>query len=254
MIDKQKLLAGGHSREDFERWVDMRCGTGEPVYWYGWGDMSTYPEGKMIARLEGFDTGRLYRPDPDKPEVELLARKHVAFRDPETGELLRGDDGAPYWMDQFVFQHFTWKLDGDRIIYKADVAYSDPAKAQWGAYDGEIQKFERMRIYTCPVQITFPFPGPDGKPVYGHECYDFVERQDGDKIRYHGTWSGFYPMPPWAGSGNCTMHAYFQRFNSYEELPETTRAFVEEYAPMWKQPPKDHAEIDSLRLPIAVGQ
>lgn len=42
-MDKGRLLAGGFTRDDFESYVDLRFGTGDPVYWYGWGGATTFP-------------------------------------------------------------------------------------------------------------------------------------------------------------------------------------------------------------------
>lgn len=43
----------------FSQFVDMRVGTGEPVYWYCIGEVYEYPSGKLVAKVEGIDTARL---------------------------------------------------------------------------------------------------------------------------------------------------------------------------------------------------
>ena len=37
-------------KETFEQFVEMRIGTGDPVYWYGLGVISSFPDGKVLAR------------------------------------------------------------------------------------------------------------------------------------------------------------------------------------------------------------
>ena len=51
----------GFDRDTFEQFVEMRGGTGDPIYWYGFGVVTSYPEGKPLARIEGLDLGRLDR-------------------------------------------------------------------------------------------------------------------------------------------------------------------------------------------------
>jgi hypothetical protein len=43
------------------------------------------------------------------------------------------------------------------------------------------------------------------------------------------------------------MHGYFRRYDNYMDIPATLRDFVEEHAPMWKEPPRDMDEIRELQ-------
>ncbi len=49
------------------------------------------------------------------------------------------------------------------------------------------------------------------------------------------------------GYGRRSMHANFHRYDRYIDLPDSIRSFVEEYAPMWKKPPKDPDEMRELQ-------
>ena len=53
--------------------------------------------------------------------------------------------------------------------------------------------------------------------------------------------------PPGAPPGRMSMNAYFHRYEAYGDLPDTLRSFIEEHAPLWKEPPKDLAEIRELQ-------
>jgi hypothetical protein len=53
------------------------------------------------------------------------------------------------------------------------------------------------------------------------------------------------------GGGRSSMHAYFHRYDRYADIPETLRSFIEEYAPMWKEPPRDMDEIRDLQKATA---
>ncbi len=42
--------------EIFEKWINLRAGNGKkPVYWYCYGELYSYPEGKLVARVQGLD-------------------------------------------------------------------------------------------------------------------------------------------------------------------------------------------------------
>ncbi len=85
---KLRLTAGGFTAEDFERYINVRLGGGDPVYWYAAGDGTTFPDGNMFVRNEGYDTGRLYEFDRDRSEAIGLTRKFILMRNPQTGEIL----------------------------------------------------------------------------------------------------------------------------------------------------------------------
>ncbi len=83
-----RLVPGGYTPEDFANFIRTRYGTGDPVYWYGVGDASMFPAGKMFMRTEGYDTGRLLTLDTEKSEAVALTRKMIVLRNPATGEIL----------------------------------------------------------------------------------------------------------------------------------------------------------------------
>jgi len=242
-MDKGRLLAGGFTRDDFERYVNLRFGTGDPVYWYGWGGATTFPGEKMVARIEGCDMGRLYRPDSDKPEAQLLARKFTLSRDPETGEILTLPDGSPMWMKEFPYQYFKIWLENGIIHFETEQGAGDNLTKMTSGHNSEIQRFEGMTIYTTPVQYQLPWRGD----AHTWETYNWIERTVDGKVQYDCVWHGDFPTPPGTPPGRMSMNAYFHRYDSYDELPETLRSFIEEHAPLWKGPPESLEEIRELQ-------
>ena len=242
-MDKGRLLSGGFTREDFERFVDMRFGTGEPVYWYAWGGMTSFPGENMFARTEGCDMGRLYRPDPDKAEAALLSRKFYVYRNPETGEIQTLPDGSPMWMSNFTYQYFKVRLENGFLIFDTEQGRGDELKKLTFGHNTEIQRFDGMTVYTTPVQYELPFRG--NEPTW--ETYNFIERRSDDQVQYDCVWNGDFPTPPGMPAGRVSMNAYFHRYDSYAELPETIRSFIELHAPLWKEPPKTLDEIRELQ-------
>ena len=84
---------GGFDEELFESFLKARVGTGEPVYWYSIGEVYSYPDGALLARMEGFDTARLVRDETDPHTAYQLSRKTFVYRDPATNEIFREVDG-----------------------------------------------------------------------------------------------------------------------------------------------------------------
>jgi len=116
-----------------------------------------------------------------------------------------------------------------------------------GLNRSEIQHLPGMTIYTTPVNYSLPDVTGAGGDLKVWENYDFIEYTDAGRKAYSATWAGAFPLPPPMGPGRSSMHGYFQRYDNYGDVPETLRAFVEEYAPLWKAPPVDMDEISSLQ-------
>lgn len=247
-MEPLRLIAGGFTADDFARYIEARLGSGDPVYWYAIGDATTFPDGNMFMRTEGYDTGRLFEIDRERCEATGLTRKLIVLRNPATGEIITGPDGQPAWINNFTYQLFKMRLENGFLTYEATQGAGDLLNtATGGSNRSEIQKFDDMTVYTTPVNYEMPMDenGDTWKPVW--ETYDFIERRRNGDIHYDGLWSGSFPMPPGMGDGRSSMHAYFHRYERYADLPESIRSFVEEYAPTWKEPPKDLDEIRELQ-------
>jgi hypothetical protein len=104
-----------------------------------------------------------------------------------------------------------------------------------------------MTVFTTPVNYTLPAISGAAGPEPVWENYDFIERTYGGGLSYEAIWAGNFPLPPFMGPGRSSMHGYFQRYDNYTDVPATLRDFVEEYAPMWKEPPRDMDEIRGLQ-------
>ena len=123
-IQSPPVKRSGFSREDFETLVDVRIGNGEPVFWYGVGVVNSFPDGKVLARVEGVDLGKLYRPDPSVASAQMYTRKFIVFRDPETNELFRDEEGKVRFIG-FNYQNFTWRLEDDYLMYDVEQGSGD---------------------------------------------------------------------------------------------------------------------------------
>jgi len=218
------LVPGGFTPADFANFIRTRYGTGEPVYWYGVGDASMFPAGKMFMRTEGYDTGRLLSLDTEKSEAVGLTRKLVVLRNPASGEILQGPDGEPAWLNNFTYQLFRMRLQDGFLVYDVEQG-SGPflGTISDGLNRSEVQHYPGMTVYTTPVNYSMPDVAGTGADLQVWENYDFIERDHAGGKQYAAIW------------------------DNYADVPATLRAFVEEHAPMWKAPPLNMEEIRSLQ-------
>ncbi len=119
-MSQLRLTAGGFTPEDFERYVTLRLGTGDPIYFYAVGDAATFPEGNIIMRNEGCDMGRLHSLDMDKCEAVGLTRKLIVLRNAADGEIIKGPDGQPAWVSDFTYQLFTFGLTDGYLTFETE--------------------------------------------------------------------------------------------------------------------------------------
>ena len=103
--------ASGVTPDQFQSWVEARCGTGEPVYWYARGDARVFPGGEVLFRFDFMEENRLVT-DPANPEAKVcLGRKMNLFLDKDTGELLREFRGQPVEQLIYPYQMIAMSLE-----------------------------------------------------------------------------------------------------------------------------------------------
>ena len=241
-IPTPTVTRNGFDRETFEEFVEMRIGSGDPIYWYGLGVISSYPDGKILARLEGVDLGRLHRPDPNVPMAHMYTRKFIVFRDPETNELMH-DEAGDIILRGFPYQFFTVSLDGDVLRTDIESGSGDKLRKFSAGEENEVRKIGDLTVFTMPVLINSP-------AMQAWEKYDFLVLPEGSaEPRYQIVWAKYGPNFPWMDPGFNTQHAWLYRYDSYEDLPQSVRTIIETVpgADLWRDPPKDLDEIRALQ-------
>lgn len=229
-------------RDTFEEFVDMRFGTGDPVYWYGMGVITSYPDGKILARLEGLDLGRIHRPNPDEPKAELFARKFAVFRDPVTNELLRDENGKVRFIG-YNYQYFKVMLEGDELLWEIESGSKDRLRLTKGGHGAEVRKMGDLTVMTTPVPINSPV-------IQAWEKYDFLLMPEGSaEPRFQVVWGKYTPNFSWMPEGFSTMYSWLYRYDSYESLPESVRTLIETEPglDLWRSPPESLEEIRELQ-------
>ena len=249
MLSLPVAAEDGFSREQYEKFVDMRTGgDGNPVYWYSTGTVKAYPSGELVATMEGFDTARVIR---EGIKAHQLSRKTYIFRDPTTGELIREVNGEPVEPIKYPYQFITYGLE-DGLMTTVVEQGRAPRLQTIGPSKGglTVRNIGDVSVFTAPLYLDFPLP--NGERYQAFENYDFfiqpssVDRDE----RYQLSWVRYGAAPPLNNGEPVIMHLVTWRVDSFEELPESMREFVLEEAPLWQEPPADMAEIRALQAPL----
>ncbi len=236
--------AGGFTQQNFNDWVSMRAGDdGRPVYWYGTGTVMDQASGKVLARIDGLDTSFAYR-DPNRPDTWIqLSRKIFILLDPVTGERQLDRDGRPRPPTAYPFQVRSYRLDGNEIVY--DVESHDSARVFAEPTQRNFTAREIGRVTHYNYAMFIDRVRVDGTRAQRYEVNDFFLRRDpglSESERYQYTWVG-------TGPGGTVSSVLSWRQRSFDALPDgTLKTFVREQAQLWLVPPKNIAEIESLRV------
>jgi hypothetical protein len=222
--------AGGFDEDLFNAWLDMRTGGGEAdVYWYSEGLVKSFPDGKTISKMIGFDTSQLLR-DPRNPNKAVqLSRKIFYFFDPETGARLERDPIA------YPHQVKTYELDGDEIIYTVESNNGSTVYTLGPMRNYSVKRIGGVLWFNYPVF----FQRGTGK----FENSDFyIQPGEGlsEQERYQSSWVSYGVAP-------VVSNAVAWRYSSFEAMPEHITKIVREEAPLWMKPPSSMAEVAELR-------
>jgi len=241
------LAAGGGFDDNlFETFLKARVGTGDPVYWYSTGEVYSYPDGALLARMEGFDTARLVRDDSDPHTAYQLSRKTFVYRDPETNEILREVNGQPATHIKYPYQFITYKLEGDKLVTFVEQGSGAQIRKIGPSDEIAARRLGDVAIFSAPLFLNFDTPR--GR-YEAFEHYDFFIQPDGSSQPTQLSWLRYGDLPPFLGPGKTIIHLISWRVDSFDTLPATIKAWVESDAQLWREPPVDMDEIRELQTP-----
>lgn len=231
---------GGFDAAAFRTFATARAGEGAPVYWYSTGELRSYPEGRLLALVEGFDTARSM-PDPDRPGgVVQLSRKIYIYRDPATGAVLRAFEGRPVQPIAYPYQLIRYWLEGDRLRTHVTQGSGERVQRIGPGGNATARRQGDTLMVTAPLYLDMPMPS--GARYQAFENYDFFfTGRDGLRLSWLRYGDDALTGKP------SIMHMVGWRVGRFEDLPEPMRRFVEQEAPLWKAPPADMAEIARLQ-------
>lgn len=235
-----QMRADGFDPDLFKKFIELRAGTGEPVYWYCIGEVYSYPDGRLLARMEGIDTARALRDPNDPLKVVQLNRKIFIYRDPRTNEVLRKVGDQIVRPIAYPYQMITYELrDGQLVTWVEQGAGRRRQRLGPGTATHARRIGDRL-VFSSPLFINL-----DGPLRYeAYENYDFWYEPNG---AHHLSWNRFGTLPPFFGGGQGVFQLVCRRVTRYADLPATIRDYLEREAPLWREPPKDLTEIRRLQ-------
>jgi hypothetical protein len=234
--------AAGFDPALFEVFVDSNMGRdGRPVYYYSTGTVKTFPGGQLLANVEGVDMARLIRRDPDGT-VHKASRKMYIFRDPKTGAVIDQVGGKPNDAWFYPYQYMTFRLDGDTLRATSTQGA--------GAAKRMVDIGSAMDARRVGDVVVFSAPNarerPDGTGSY--EMYEFWVQPKGSTVQPSTTLT--LTLVSWHPIGNgkpVYTHRTSWRVDRYADLPASLRDWIDRNAPLYREPPKDLAEIEALQ-------
>ena len=232
------------TKEVYDQWVSMRVGTGKPIYWYCFGEIYSYPEGKLVARMEGFDAARLQKINADS--AIQLNRKIFYYEDAKTGEIVDEVDGKKVNHIKYPYQFITYSRKNDKLITWVEQG-SGANINKMGPGEGIIARKMGENIeYAAPVFLNFTTPR--GK-YEAYENYDFFvnTNERNTEKKYQLFWNRYGDLAPFLGTGKGVIQLVSYRLDSFEKLPEKLKKRVREQDKMWLEPPVSVEEIKSLQ-------
>ncbi|MEE4271753.1 MAG: hypothetical protein V2I67_08765 [Thermoanaerobaculales bacterium] len=236
---------GGFDEELFEIFLEARVGTGEPVYWYSIGEVWSYPDGKLLAMMEGIDTARLVRDETDPHTAYQLSRKTFVYRDPETNEIFREVDGKEASHIKYPYQYITYTLDGDLLLTSVEQGSGARLRTMGPMKTMVAQRLGDVAQFSAPLFLNFETPR--GK-YEAFEHYDFFIQPDGS-MPNQLSWLRYGDLPPFLGPGRTVIHLVGWRVDNFDALPDTIKEWIETDAKLWREPPEDMDEIRELQQP-----
>jgi hypothetical protein len=238
------LLAQGFDRQTFDRWVTMRVGAGEPVYWYSTGTLRAYPGGELLATIEGYDTARLLPAESTAERALQASRKVYRYLDPESGEPMRDGDGEPVPPIAYPYQFISYELDGERMVTWVEQGAGERLQRIGPGDSIRATAMGDGVLFSAPLFLDLDTPRG---PYQTFENYDFYYPPGGALDGSYITFVRYGDAPAWASARKAVMHMTTQRFDRYDAVPADFRRWIEESMPLWRQPPADLADIRRLQ-------
>lgn len=235
----------GFTQQLFDQFIEMRVGTGAPVYWYCYGELYAYPTGKLLAKVEGVDTDRLLKSERKPDTATQLSRKIFVYRDPATNAILREVNGQRVKHIEYPYQMITYRLKDGAVTTAVEQGVAPRIQKIEGSNPITARRFGELSIFSAPLFLNIETPR--GK-YEAYENYDFLRQpKKTGAPQYQLSWNRYGDQPAFYGPGRSMIQLLAYRLDRYQDLPATIREFLEKEAPLWMHPPKDIEEIRQLQ-------
>ena len=230
----------GFDRETFKKFISFDVGNGDPIYYHSVGKLYRQPGGEVIAGVEALVSNRLVKIDDES--AEAICRTIVIYRDPDTGEILQEDDGR-HIIREYPYIKANFELKDRRLVIHTEGLSGPHQNGHYGLAKVSNDKVYAQKSGGCTFfywTLYGEVETPIGK-VWFNEAYNGSTDPDVMVMNRYGT------LPAFAGMGDGFMQTTAARIDSYSDLPQHLREYVEEFAPSHSGPPVDDAEIEVLK-------
>jgi hypothetical protein len=250
------------SEDSFDIFVKMRTGLGkgngssDVVFWTGEGELYESPNGKMVARLDGYEVSRAIYLNNDKGQehVRIFSRKIFWFRDKHTNEILTEYNGLPVLPIKYDWQVFDLKRgdmnpkDPFLVSIIPEVVRSPRAPPLLPITPRKAGSSDQL-WFQVPLFIDLELPGGRGR-YQAWEFYDYsIDTTFPTNRPPSLAWTRNGSNPPFVEDGHGVMHFHGYRVDSFEELPESLQSLVGDenngYS-LFRTPPLNMDEVDKL--------
>ena len=229
----------------YAAWIDMRVGDGDqPVFWYCTGEIYTYPEGELVGKMVGVDMAKLLPVSPDS--VVQLNRKIFLYLDKDTGEVLREVDGKPVRHIQYPYQQIAYVRENDRLKTWVTQGAGEGVRTIGPGYKTYARHVGDTYFFNAPIFLNFETPRGSYQAA---ENYDFIVHPNEPRTedRYQLMWWRYGDLAAHYGQTKGTIQLVSYRIDSFADIPDPLRSYIEQEAPLWTRPPQDMAEIAKLQ-------
>ncbi len=229
----------------YKAFIDMRVGNGNtPTYWYCYGEVYTYPQGKLISKMEGVDMAR-YIPITADSTVQI-SRKIFIYTDTATGEALETYNGNTVTHIQYPYQQISYVLKQNKLVSWVTQGSGSSIQTIGPGTKTFARKLGKNVMFSAPLFLNIKTP----RGVYeAYENYDFIvsPKAKTTQQKYQLMWNRYGDLPPFAGQGKCIIQLVCYRVNAFDQLSEPLKKYITTKAPLWLDAPKNMAEIKALQ-------
>ncbi|MET9699740.1 DUF1838 family protein [Streptomyces sp. NPDC006529] len=208
----------------------------EVTFWWS-GHVHAWSPDEPYRRVFGFEGLNVARLVTTDDGYELLTREAAFYLDPDTGEILE-----------------TW--EGKPVVH----VWNDPANQRWRPFPVPLTRLGDQVCFSLEIPLAYPsplpvaqFPANSADDTYkALELFQFfapatVFETDAPSVPSTMSWTRMSPWLPWMEQGQrpggLTFHCRGRKLDSYDEVPERTRAYIAAHHPefahapdAWSQP------------------
>lgn len=237
---RQQLDALARTRADLS-------GAEVPVWWTG--DVYVNAPGEPYAHLFGFEGINVARLVPTDDGYDMLSREIAFYQDPRTREIL--DTWSNPWTEEKVaVSHVT----------NDPVNQSWTLETRWGPFRVPTTRMGDRVCFNMDIPLAYPSPLPMAEfPEHSAddtyralELFQFFTTASAladetlTSVPCELSWSRLSPWLPWMKMGDrpggLVFHTRGYKLDSYDDVPQATRAHIDAHYPEYASAPAAWAE------------